>query len=98
MVSAFATASRNLPPFTVMCSRPASRIAESTARGIANFSAQEKSTMSTDRARVTFRVRAKLNKLPANVKGTNVSAKLDALASVADFICSDRWIISTIWS
>ena len=98
MVSAFATASRNLPPFTVMCSRPASRIAESTARGIANFSAQEKSTISTDRARVTFRVRAKLNKLPANVKGTNVSAKLDALASVADFICSDRWIISTIWS
>ena len=67
MVSAFATASRNLPPLTVMCSRPASRMAESTARGMASFRAQEKSTMSTDRARVTFRVSARLNRLPAKV-------------------------------
>ena len=67
MVSAWATDSRNLPPFTVMCSRPASRMAESTAKGMASFRAQEKSTMSTDRARGTLRVKAKLNRLPAKV-------------------------------
>ena len=27
-----------------------------------------------------------------------MSARLEALASAADFSCSDRWIISTIWS
>ena len=63
-----ATASRNLPPLTVMCSRPASRMAESTARGMASFRAQEKSTISTDRARVTFRVRARLSRLPARYR------------------------------
>ena len=67
MVSAFATASRNFPPLTVMCSRPASRMAEITARGMASFRAQEKSTISTDKARVTFRVRARLTRLPAKV-------------------------------
>ena len=40
---------------------------ESTASGMASFSAQEKSTMSTDSARGTFRVRAKLSRLPAKV-------------------------------
>src|SRR5699024_8598927 len=67
MVSAAATASRNLPPLTVIWARPASRMAERTARGMASFSAQEKSTISTDRARATFRVRAKLMRLPAKV-------------------------------
>ena len=67
MVSALAVASRNLPPLTVMCSRPASRMADMTAKGIASFKAQEKSTMSTDRARVTFRVRSKSSRLPAKV-------------------------------
>ena len=52
---------------TVMCSRPASRMAESTARGMASFRAQEKSTMSTDKARVRFRVSTRLTRLPAKV-------------------------------
>ena len=74
-VSAAATASRNFPPLTVTCAFPASRIAESTAKGIANFSAQEKSTIRTDKARATLRVNAKLNKLPTKVYGTSLSAK-----------------------
>ena len=46
---------------------PGLRMADMTARGIASFKAQEKSTMSTDRARVTFRVRSKSSRLPAKV-------------------------------
>ena len=46
---------------------PGSRMADMTAKGIASFKAQEKSTMSTDRARVTFRVRSKSSRLPAKV-------------------------------
>ena len=56
IVSASAIASRNLPPFTVISYRLASRIAESTLIGIASFSAQEKSTISTASVFVTFRV------------------------------------------
>ena len=56
MVSAWARASRNLPPLTVVWLPLASRMADSTARGMASFRAQEKSTISTDRERVTFRV------------------------------------------
>ena len=58
---------QEFPPLTVTCAFPASRIAESTAKGIANFSAQEKSTIRTDKARATLRVNAKLNKLPTKV-------------------------------
>ncbi len=56
MVSALAMASRYLPPLTVAWQSLASRMADSTARGMASFRAQEKSTISTDRARVTLRV------------------------------------------
>ena len=96
MVSAAATASKNLPPFTVICSFPASRMAESTASGMENFNAQEKSTISTDKARRIFRVSRKLKILPAKVYGTNLSARLAALLSAADFICSDFSIMVTI--
>ena len=98
MVSARAMVSRNFPPFTVICSRPASRMADSTASGMASFKAQEKSTISTDKARVTFRVRIRLSRLPAKVYGTSLSARLAALFSAADFICSERSIMATIWS
>ena len=57
MVSALAMASRYLPPFTVARKSLASRMADRTARGMASFRAQEKSTIRTDRARVTLRVR-----------------------------------------
>ena len=50
------TASRYFPPFTVTWKRLASLMAERTARGMDSFKAQEKSTISTDRARVTLRV------------------------------------------
>ena len=96
IVSAAATASKNLPPFTVICSLPASLIAESTASGMENFNAQEKSTMSTDKARNILRVSKKLKILPAKVYGTNLSARLAALLSTADFICSDFSIMVTI--
>ena len=56
MVSASATASRNLPPLTVILYRLASRIADSTEIGIASFKAQEKSTISTASAFVAFLV------------------------------------------
>ena len=71
MVSAFAIASRNLPPLTVMPQFPASRMAESTASGIASFSAQEKSTISTESARVVFRVSSHVKPLPRSVYGTS---------------------------
>ena len=58
MVSACASASRYLPPFTVMWYSPHSRMAESTASGMESFSAQEKSTMRMEMARVTLRVKA----------------------------------------
>ena len=58
MVSAFASASRYLPPFTVMWYSPHSRMAESTASGMESFSAQEKSTIKMEMARVTLRVKA----------------------------------------
>ena len=73
-------------------------MADSTASGMASFKAQEKSTISTDKARVTFRVRIRLSRLPAKVYGTSLSARLAALLSVADFICSERSIMATIWS
>ena len=98
MVSARAAASRNLPPLTVIWSRPACRMAERTASGMASLSAQEKSTISTDSARLTLRVSARASRLPAKVAGTSRSARREARASAADFICSDFWIISTIWS
>ena len=55
-VSALAMFSRNLPPFTEIWYWALSRMADSTAMGIASFRAQEKSTMSTDRVLVIFRV------------------------------------------
>ena len=58
MVSAFASASRYLPPFTVMWYSPHSLMAESTASGMESFSAQEKSTIKMEMARVTLRVKA----------------------------------------
>ena len=58
MVSALASASRYLPPLTVMWAVPHSRMAERTASGIESLSAQEKSTIRMEMARVTFRVSA----------------------------------------
>ena len=58
---------QDLPPLTVMCRPPASRMADSTASGMASLSAHEKSTISTDSARVTLRVSPRLSTLPASV-------------------------------
>ena len=42
-------------------------MADSTVSGMANFSAQEKSTISTDRARLVFRVSRYTRALPNSV-------------------------------
>ena len=97
-VSASATASRNFPPFTVIPYPPASRIAESTVRGMASFRAQEKSTMSTDNAFVTFLVRSPAATVPSRVYGTSRSARCSALLSIEDFSFSESSIMATIFS
>ena len=56
MVSAFDTASRKHPPLTEMWWLVLSRMADSTAMGMASFSAQEKSTISTASVLVMLRV------------------------------------------
>ena len=98
IVSASATASRYFPPFTVRWYLLASRIADSTEIGIASFIAQEKSTISTESAFVTFLVRRYTSPVPANVYGTNWSAKCSAFPSSEDFNFSDASIIVTIFS
>ena len=67
MVSAAATASKNLPPFTVIPFSEASLMADSTDTGMASFSAQEKSTISTESALVTLRVKRYTSPVPAKV-------------------------------
>ena len=53
-------------------------MAESTANGMASFSAHEKSTIRTERARTALRVSARLSRLPIKVYGTSLSARFDA--------------------
>lgn len=67
MVSAWATASMNRPPLTEIWCPLHSRMAESTAMGMASFRAQEKSTISTDRVLVTFRVSRYVSAVPPRV-------------------------------
>ena len=98
IVSASATASRNLPPLTVILKLPASRIAERTDTGIASFSAQEKSTINTERALVTFLVKSQVRAVPASVYGTSLSARCSALLSSPDFSFSDSSIMAAIFS
>ena len=98
MVSAAATASIYLPPFTVIWQLPASRMAESTDRGIASFSAQEKSTIRMDRAFVTLRVSSHVRMVPPRLQGTNASARVAAFPSAVDLSCSDSSIMVTIRS
>ncbi len=50
-----------------MCCAPASFMAESTAIGIESLSAQEKSTISTESARVVLRVSSHIRPLPKSV-------------------------------
>ena len=66
IVSAFAIASINFPPFTVILLFPASLIAESTARGMESFNAHEKSTIRTDNALVTFLVNRYVSPVASN--------------------------------
>ena len=98
MVSASATASRYFPPFTVTWCRPASRMADSTEMGMASFSAQEKSTIRTASAFVTFRVRSHTRIVPMRVQGTRLSARCSAFPSSEDFSFSDSSIMVTIFS
>ena len=98
IVSASATASRNLPPLTVILCAFASRIAARTEIGIASFSAQEKSTIRMDNALVTFLVSRYVSPVPASVYGTRLSARCSALLSTADFSFSVSSIIVTIFS
>ena len=67
MVEASDTASMYLPPLTVICSAPASRIADSTVMGMDSLSAQEKSTIKTASAFDTFLVRSPVRTVPASV-------------------------------
>jgi DNA repair protein RecN (Recombination protein N) len=76
----------------------ASRIAESTDNGIASFSAQEKSTISTETAFVTFLVNSHTSPVPRKVYGTSLSAKCSAFPSSEDFSFSDSSIIAMIFS
>ena len=98
IVSAAATASKNLPPFTVISFCPACLIADNTVIGIASLSAQEKSTISIDNAFVAFLVRRYVSAVPPNVYGTNESARCSALLSRPDLSFSDSSIILTILS
>ena len=98
IVSASATASRYFPPFTVIPCCPASRMAERTEIGIASFNAQEKSTISTARAFVTFLVKIPAIPVPSSVYGTSRSARCSALLSRDDFNFSESSIIATIFS
>ena len=67
MVSALATASKKRPPLTEMRWVLLSRMADSTAMGMASFKAQEKSTISTASIFVTFRVRRYVSAVPPSV-------------------------------
>ena len=67
MVSALATASRKRPPLTEIRWPLHSRMADSTAMGMASFSAQEKSTISTARVLVMFRVSRYVSAVPPRV-------------------------------
>ena len=98
IVSASATASRNLPPFTVILCWFASRIAERTEIGMASFNAQEKSTIRIESAFVAFLVRRYVNAVPPREYGTRRSARCSALLSSPDFSFSDSSIIAVIFS
>ena len=98
IVSASATASKNLPPFTVILFSPASRIAESTVIGIASFNAQEKSTIRIDNAFVVFLVSSQVSAVPPREYGTSLSARCSALLSNPDFNFSESSIIAAIFS
>ena len=73
-------------------------MAESTEMGIASLRAQEKSTMSTESALVTFLVSSQTAAVPASVQGTSRSARCSALLSREDFNFSDSSIMVTIFS
>ena len=97
-VSASLIRSRYLPPFTVIFRFPASRMADRTLSGMESLSAQEKSTISTETARVTFRVSSQVSRLPPRHQGTSLSAKLAAWRSTPDFSRSEFSIICTMRS
>ena len=98
IVSASATASIYLPPFTVTLCWLASRIADNTEIGMASFNAQEKSTIRTAIAFVAFLVAKYTSPVPAKVYGTSLSAKCSALPSRPDFNFCESSIIVTILS
>ena len=98
IISASAMRSKNLPPLTVIPRLLASCIADNTANGMDNFNAQEKSTITKDKAFIKLRVKAKVAKAPKKLTGTNLSAIRYAFCSIPDFICSDSSIKFTICS
>ncbi len=83
---------------TVIFRFPASRIADRTLSGMESLSAQEKSTINTDTALGTFRVRSQVSRLPPRHQGTNRSARLAACSSTPDFSRSESSIIFTMRS
>ena len=98
IISACAICSKNLPPLTVIPRLDASCIAESTANGMDNLRAQEKSTITKDNAFITLRVNKYVKPAPIKLIGTNLSAMRYACCSIPDFICSDSSIRLTIFS
>ena len=63
-----------------------------------SFSAQEKSTIRMEMARVAFRISRYVSAVPARLYGTSRSARASARSSVVDFSFYDSSIIVTIWS
>ena len=73
-------------------------MADKTVTGMASFKAQEKSTISTDSAFVTFLVNNHTAAVPKKVNGTSLSARCSALLSTPDLSLSVSSIIETILS
>ena len=73
-------------------------MAESTASGMESFSAQEKSTIRQEMARVTLRVSRYVTPVAPRHHGTSLSASASARFSVLDLSFSDSSIMATILS
>ena len=73
-------------------------MADSTARGIDSFRAQEKSTIKTDIALDGLLVRSHVSSVPPKLQGTRVSAREAAFPSNTDFSFSDSSIMAVILS
>ena len=73
-------------------------MAESTARGMASFSAQEKSTIKMEMALAVFLVISQVRAVPPRLQGTSASARPAAFPSTDDFSFSESSIMVTMRS